>query len=610
MTTSPRPWQNDQYIKNSKTKSQFTQPKKMTTAKDLSEQKKERLKSWVTFYRHNLSFFVEHYMGITLFPYQRYWITLMGMCTIFLAIASRASAKSWLIGVYAMAKCILYPGTTVALNSSTKAQAGLIISEKCQELINKYPNVAREVLNIVTNQNKWEVTFHNGSKINVVISGEGGRGHRSNICVLEERRLIPTIIIDSIIRPFLVSRKPEYLKNPEYANAPIEESQEITITSAYYKSHEWWAEAKHLLRMIANGDTDVKAVFLDYLITLKHGIKTKKQMEKEKEKTDPITFLMEYGNIPYSSSNSSYYKVGLFRRNIKRAWRPIKDEDFIAKKKNPYNIPRSMGERRIVSADIAMKKGNLNDNTIISCARLNPTARGWETDFCHIESHNGQNAMLQALRIKQIYNEFTGFDDDAILVLDIQNAGIAVYDALTSVTKDEVRGVEYPAMTVMNHRDLDEKVIQELRERTLAQNAKPCIFPISATAALNSAIAVSFRDRLKRKLINFLVDEIAEEEFLIKSGNKDILDQEDMSMRAYLAQGSVQTSLLILESIALEMVTLNGYLKLVEPNNARKDRFSCASYLNWVVSLMDKQLLKETDGSDDWSVLQSVTFFG
>lgn len=152
------------------------EPVKMLTEKEFTKAKKERLKSWITFYRLNPSYFIEHYMGVKLFPYQRFWINLMARSTEFVGIASRASAKSWLIGVYSIARCILYPGTTIALASSTKAQAGLIISEKCTALHDEHPNIARETASLVTNQNKWEMTFHNGSKINVVVSGEGGRG--------------------------------------------------------------------------------------------------------------------------------------------------------------------------------------------------------------------------------------------------------------------------------------------------------------------------------------------------------------------------------------------------------------------------------------------------
>jgi|WetSurSiteA1Bulk_404760.scaffolds.fasta_scaffold07260_2 hypothetical protein len=591
------------YLQNMKPYSKANEPIKFFSEKEMTKQKKDRLKSWVTFYRSNPSFFVEHYMGVPLFPYQRFWINLMSRSTEFVGIASRASAKSWLIGVYAIARCILYPGTIVALASSTKAQAGLIISEKCKALRDEHPNIARECSNIVTNQNKWEMTFYNGSKINVVVSGEGGRGHRSHVTVLEERRLIENEIIDSIIRPFLVSRQAPYMKNPMYSQISElrEEPQEIIITSAHYKTYEWYPETKKFIKMIADGDPDTKGMFLDYPISIHHGIKTKKQMQREKENLDPITFLMEYGNIPYGSSNLSFYKLGLFNRSIKRSWRPIRDEVYMVRGKNNYDIPKLSDEMRIVSVDVAMRAGSTNDNTIITCGRLLPSRKGWMTEIVYMESHNGKNTNLQALRIKQIYEEFQG----NVLALDLQNAGISVFDALTSVTKDEIRGIEYKPYTVMNSILVDQKVYDDLTNRTLGKDAIPCVFPISATAPLNSLIAVKFRERLKKKLIEFLVDDNTEEEFLIKSGNKDILDQDDTGIRAYLLQAHLQTSLMINESIALEMAPANGLVKLIEPSGARKDRYTSVSYLNYYVSLMDIELLgfKHSEWEDEMEFL-------
>ena len=164
------------FLKNMKPYSKMGAPVKMVTSKGMTKVKKERLKSWVTFYRQNPSYFIEHYMGVKLYPYQRFWVNLISRSTEFVGIASRASAKSWLIGVYSIARCILYPGTIIALASSTKAQAGLIISEKCVALRDEHPNIAREITSIVTNQNKWAIDFKNGSIMNGVVSGEGGRG--------------------------------------------------------------------------------------------------------------------------------------------------------------------------------------------------------------------------------------------------------------------------------------------------------------------------------------------------------------------------------------------------------------------------------------------------
>ena len=566
----------------------------MITSGKMDEQKKNRIKDWVTFYRLNINYFIEHYMGVKLHFYQRVWVHQMNTSTEFLAVASRAVAKTWLTAVYSIARCILYPGTDIVVASSTKKQAGIIISEKCQNLYDNHPNIRRETKSITANNNNYEMRFKNGSKIWIVVSGESARGNRSNITVLEERRLIPKDIIDSIFTPFSIVRNTPYLMIPEYSKIDElkEEAQTIIITSAYYKSHDWYPEAKKILKKIANGDTDSKAIMFDYPILLKHGIKTQKQMKKEMDSfDDPISFLMEYGNIPYGESANAFFKMDLFRRNIKRSWRPILTEDYLAKRPNKYDIPKRDDEKRVVSVDVAMRGGAQNDNTIISCARLTPTAKGWQTDFVYMESHNGKNAELQGLRIKQIVTEFQA---DA-LVLDVAGNGLPLFDFLSGVTKDETRGVEYPGYTVLNSDAIDNKTFEELSGRTLSKSAIPIIFPISATQQLNSQIAVAFKERMKNKLVNFLVDDNEEEEFLIKSGNKDIIDQGAPELRAYLLQPHIQTTLLINESIALDMDLTGaaGLVKLIEPVGFRKDRYSSCSYLNYYVSLLDTELLRD-----------------
>jgi len=437
--------------------------------------------------------------------------------------------------------------------------------------------------------------------------------HRSNMTVLEERRLIPTVIIDSIIRPFLVSRQPPYMNLPEYSGIEElrEEPLEVIITSAHYKSYEWYGEIKRFLKEMADGDPDIKAIFLDYKIVTHHGIKTKKQMAKEKRDFDPITFLMEYGNIPYGSSSLSYYRLGLFNRAIKRSWRPITDEAFVTTKsphfpygKNPYDIEKLPNESRIVSIDVGMRSGR--DNTIVTCARLLPNVtKGWETDVVYMESYNGKRTEEQTLKIKRIFEEFKG----DIIVLDLLNAGISIFDGLSAVTQDEDRGEEYPAYTVMNSPQVDDVLYDELMERTKAQEYIPCIFPIRATADLNARIAIKFKERMRNKLIRYLVDDNTEEDFLIKSGNKDILDQDDTGIRAHLLQAHLQTTLFINESISLEMAMVGGKLKLVKPEGARQDRYTCVSYLNYYVSLMDIDLLKDRSNIGDEEAFLSVARF-
>lgn len=570
-------------------------PKSMLKESELSQKKRDNLISWITFYRRNIHRFVQHYLGIELHDYQIFWLYWMSVTNSFTSIAARASAKTFLLGVYAVAKAILYPGSLIVVVALSKEQAGIILSEKIVGLKNTYPNVAREIKNIVTSMNQYECQFWNGSTIRVVPSRDSARGKRASMLIMEEFRLIDKVILDSVIIPFLAIRQTPYLKNPKYRHL-IEQPQEIYISSAYHRGLWWWNHTVQQIQALAKGD-NVGFIAFDYLIAIKHNIKTALQIKRDKTKMDSITYLEEYENISWGSSGAAYFKLSMFlkARTAKKAFYPRRpDEEF--QKKNIYDIPRTDGEIRIISVDVSTRAGRTNDLTIMTLFRLIPTAKGYHRNVVYVESHSGQNIITQALRIKQLHYDFDG---DSI-VIDIANNGVSLYDSLGVVTTDEERGIEYPAMTIMVHSEIDEKVYEELSQRTLAINAEPIIFPITATANLNSKIAVSLRTALKKKLFTFLADEKSGEDYLFKN-QKEIIKNEDDDAKAFFMNPFIQTSLMIGECVNLNMSVSGGNIKLVEPVGGRKDRYTSLSYGNYYVSLLDLELLKETeDDSDDW----------
>ena len=52
-------------------------PKRMVKSQELDESRKKNLIEWITFYRRNMHRFVEHYLGIELYFYQKIWIYYM-----------------------------------------------------------------------------------------------------------------------------------------------------------------------------------------------------------------------------------------------------------------------------------------------------------------------------------------------------------------------------------------------------------------------------------------------------------------------------------------------------------------------------------------------------
>lgn len=171
---------------NSKKTDVFSRPKSMIKEVELSQEKRDNLISWITFYRRNIHRFIQHYMGVELFWYQIIWIYFMSVSDSFVTIAARASAKTWLLAVFSVAKAILYPDSLIVVVALTKEQAGIILSEKIVGLKNNYPNVAREIKNIVTSMNQYECQFHNGSTIRVVPTRDSARGNIDMCCKLAQ----------------------------------------------------------------------------------------------------------------------------------------------------------------------------------------------------------------------------------------------------------------------------------------------------------------------------------------------------------------------------------------------------------------------------------------
>jgi hypothetical protein len=56
------------------------------------------------------------------------------------------------------------------------------------------------------------------------------------------------------------------------------------------------------------------------------------------------------------------------------------------------------------------------------------------------------------------------------------------------------------------------------------------------------------------------------------------------------------------------MQLTNGLIKLTEKTGNMKDRYSSVSYLNYVATFFDKDLLKESDNTSDAEAILQVSF--
>lgn len=559
---------------------------------------------WNTFFRRNLHRLVIDYFKINLHIYQVIMLYLMGICQFIVVIACRAAAKSFIIALYACCRCVTRPFTKIVLSSATKGQSKLIVSEKIKnELMNMSPALRNEIRLIKDNQNEVIVFFKSGSTITVVPASENGRGYRSSCCIREEFRQIDKKIDDSILSPFQTIRQAPFMLLEPYENDKElqEEPVDIYISSSWLDNGHWmWGIVNQAFKDMIKDD-NVCLLAFDESITLKHNIKTMRQLQREKKKQDPLTWRIEFLNERVKENAAAFFTYTMLIQNqvCKKPFYPRTAIDYKSRKRNPYEIQKLAGEVRAVSCDMAFVTKTGNDNSSFSCLRFLPESTVYETASGKVEVKQGYRRVLpyleaiqggdvtkQALRIRQLYEDF----DADYIVLDLRNAGIAVYDLLARVMYDEERDCEYAPLKCMN----DDNIASRIK----IDGAKECIFVISASQKLNSDIATSFRGVLDSKKIDLLVNlNTAKEEIL--PNMKDYNETQDVNTQLVFEKPFLETQLLISETTELtyEKKEQTGAIVISEQGSNNKDRYTSVSYGSYFASLLEQDYLSENNES-------------
>lgn len=558
---------------------------------------------WNTFFRRNLHRFAMEYLGIKLHFYQQIILYFMGISNMIAIIACRAASKSFIIAVYGCCRCITRPYTKIVVSSATIKQANLIITDKIQnELMSWSPMLRKEIAEVKkVNSNAMMVVFRNHSTFTVCVASENSRGYRSHCLIREECRMIDKAIDDSVLSPMQTTRPAPYMLDEFYKSNKdlLEEPVDIYISSSYYDTADVWMWG--LVDGVADDMLkDIPSVVLafDESCVLSAGIKTRKQLIQEKKKQDPLTWKLEFLNERICENTSAFFTYTMLTENqrLKQVFYPRENLDVRVNKKNKYAISKQNDEIRIVSCDISFVAGKQNDNSVYTCIRAIPEVmtttssngidleikQGYRREISYIESNQIGDTTLQAIRIRQLFDDF----DADYICLDTRNGGLQVLYSLGKTLYDEERGVEYAPLKCMNN-DVYADAIKN-------KSAKECIFAINATQQLNSDIAYSFRRALVEKKIDLLINyNVAKNDLLanIKEYNTAYLDG-DTNTTYFYEKPFIETQLLISETSELvyEKAQQTGIIKISEVGANRKDRYTSASYGNYLIDKLEIDL--------------------
>ena len=390
-------------------------------------------------------------------------------------------------------------------------------------------------------------------------------------------------VITKVLRKFLTApRDPKYLEKPEYAHLK-ERNKEVYLSSCWYKHHWSYKRFLSYFNSMMKG-SKYFVCGLPYQIAIKENLLDEAQVldEMSEDDFDTVAWDIEMGCLWYGESEKAYFKFEDLEKNrkIPQAMYPSDYYSFI--KDANFKLPsKKAGEIRLISNDIAVMAGKENDASVYTVYSLIPNGNYFNRNIVYMESVTGGNTVTQAIRIRQLFEDFAC----DYIVLDTMNIGTGIYDNMVLPLYDKERGIEYEPITCVND--------DEMARRCAYTNARKVIYSIKGSAKLNSEIATNFRDALRRGKVRLLINEMDGKEILKKYKGYDVLAPE---LQAKLLTPYVQTTALVNEMINLEAdFSSVGLVKLKESSTGRKDRYSSASYGNYVANILERELLQKEE---------------
>lgn len=553
------------------------------SVQQIAQDKEQRLMETIAwragYYRANPHRFNEEALGIHQKLFQKILIWVMMHFYYFMFCAVRGIGKTWVIALFCVDRCILYPGTKVVVTSNTLRQANEVLLKIQDDFMKRSPFLCNEIEKCNIGQNDATIMFKNGSWIKTRTSTENSRSARANCLVVDEFRMVDENIINMVLRKFLTSpRQPKYLNKPEYAHL-TERNKELYASSTYFKSS--WAYKKAQSYTL-NFFDDTKKYFivgLPYQMSIYENLLSREQLIDEMSENDfnDIMFQMEMEAMWIGDDGDNLFKFDEFekRRKIKNAFKPLKFYSTT----NP--VPK-VGEaaERILSVDVALMattKKKRNDAAAISINEVVQNDNtSYQSNFVYIDTFEGLTTDELGLIVMRYFYYYKCTQ----LVLDCQGLGIGIFDFICKDRYDPETGDTYKAMTCCNN--------EEMAMRCKIKDANKVVWCVKADATFNNNICVALRNGIQNGKISFLISDQEAENALkasIKSYPKLSPTDQNLLKKPY-----VQTTMAEYELIKLDSEVKDGKIKVKEVSGMRKDRYSSLAYSYWCANQLELKL--------------------
>lgn len=373
---------------------------------------------WGAYYRHNPDKFAEDYLHIKLRLFQRILLVMMFWSMTFVLIACRGLGKTYISAVYCVTRCILFPGTRICIASGTRGQAINVLEKIIQEIQPRSPELRAEIDEKQSKMNGTNaiIMFKNTSVIKVVTASDSSRGNRCNILLLDEYRLIPKDVIDTVLKHFL-----NFRRAPMYAELSDEErlreydkEKPLTmwLSSAFFKDHWSYGRCIDSYNAMISGKHRQFVCGFPYQLSILEGLLDAEIVMEDMAQSDfsEIRWSMEMNAEWYGSAEDAFFDFPSISKNRKIKYPMLPESTSRKLNSSAFKIQnKTNGEIRILSADIALmsSKKNKNDATAIFVNQMIPTKAGrYTSNIVYADASEGLRTDEQALVIRKLFDEF------------------------------------------------------------------------------------------------------------------------------------------------------------------------------------------------------------
>jgi len=295
----------------------------------------------IDFYREYPEIAAEDLLNIKLADIQKVVLRAMWNKNYVMSIMCRGSGKTFLNGVFACLKCMLYPGHRVGLLAPTFRQSKFMFDE-CDRLWKRSPIFQNATIKKPTHQSDncyiefKSVAGRPGSKIQAVPLGDGTkiRGSRFFSIICDEFPHIPEEIFNMVIRPMAATvadpmenverlqRERELLEAGLIAEDDLDgkrAANQILITSSGYFTFNHMYDLYTVYKKEMFSGNDKYAVFRIPYELLPEGFLDDDNITSARKEMSSLEFSMEY-EAAFIPDTDGFYKASLLES--------CKDKDY------------------------------------------------------------------------------------------------------------------------------------------------------------------------------------------------------------------------------------------------------------------------------------------